>query len=126
MKDRIREIRKAKGLTQTAFGEKIGVRGNTITNYENGLRTPTDAVLLSICREFGVNELWLRTGEGEMFLKPTKNDQIAAMIADVLVGENEFKKKLIAALASFDESDWEKFEAVLDKVIQGMNEEKEE
>ena len=60
LKERIREIRKALKLTQVEFGEKIGVKGNTVTNYETGLRNPTDAVLLSICREFNVNEMWLR------------------------------------------------------------------
>ncbi len=66
MKNRIKQIRETYKLTQVKFGEKIGVKGNTITNYENGLRTPTDAVILSICREFNVNEDWLRTGEGTM------------------------------------------------------------
>ncbi len=69
MKNRIKKIRKEKGLTQVEFGEKIGVKGNTVTNYETGLRNPTDAVVLSICREFNVNEKWLRTGEGEMLLE---------------------------------------------------------
>ena len=68
MKDRIKQVRKSENLTQTLFGEKIGVKGNTITNYETGLRTPTDAVIKSICREFNVNEKWLRTGNGDMFL----------------------------------------------------------
>lgn len=67
LKNRIKKIRKDVGLTQVKFGERIGVKGNTITNYENGLRNPTDAVILSICREFNINEKWLRTGEGEMF-----------------------------------------------------------
>ena len=69
MKDRIKEVRKSAGMTQVEFGEKLGVKGNTVTNYETGLRTPTDAVVRSICREFNVNEEWLRTGTGEMFLR---------------------------------------------------------
>lgn len=67
MKDRIKKLRKLLKLTQTEFGQKIGVKGNTITNYETGLRTPSDAVLLSICREFRVNYFWLTEGKGEMF-----------------------------------------------------------
>lgn len=62
MKNRIKEIRKDNKLTQVEFGERIGVKGNTVTNYENGLRNPTDAVVLSICREFNINEHWLRDG----------------------------------------------------------------
>lgn len=67
MNERIKEIRKSKNMTQTEFGAKIGVKGNTITNYESGMRTPSDAVIVSICREFDINENWLRTGEGPMF-----------------------------------------------------------
>lgn len=67
MKDRIKSIRKDNNLTQTEFGERIGVKGNTITNYENGLRNPSDAILFSICREFNINEEWLRTGNGEKY-----------------------------------------------------------
>ena len=67
MKDRIKTLRKALHLNQSDFGAKVGVKGNTIGNYEIGLRNPSDAVIFSICREFDVNEQWLRTGEGEMF-----------------------------------------------------------
>lgn len=130
MKERLKNLRKELDMTQQELADKLGTARNNIAGYETGKRQPSDAVISLICKtEFSkgrVNELWLRTGEGTMFVEPTKNDQIAAMIADVLVGENEFKKKLIAALAAFDESDWEKFESVLDKIIQGMNEKKEE
>ena len=63
MKDRIKQVRKALHLNQTEFGLLVGVKGNTIANYEIGLRTPSEAVLFSICREFNVNNDWLRTGE---------------------------------------------------------------
>ena len=56
MKDRIKQIRKENKLTQVEFGERIGVKGNTVTGYETGLRNPTDAVLHSICREFFITE----------------------------------------------------------------------
>lgn len=67
MGDRIKQIRKQFSLTQVEFGKKIGLKGNTITCYEKGLRIPSDSVILSICREFNVNRQWLETGEGEMF-----------------------------------------------------------
>ena len=95
MKDRIKKIRKDKKLTQVEFGERIGVKGNTITNYENGLRNPTDAIILSICREFSVNENWLRTGTGDPYLQP--DDKLSSYLADIITGDDYFIKDLISA-----------------------------
>lgn len=101
MKERIRAIRKEKKLTQVEFGEKIGVKGNTITNYENGLRNPTDAVILSICREFNVNEEWLRYGTGEMYRK--KDTAFSELIAEIDYSDDEFLKNIITAYMGLDE-----------------------
>lgn len=64
---RIKELRKNLNLTQNDFGNRIGVKANTIGNYELLLRNPSNAVIHSICIEFNVNENWLKSGEGEMF-----------------------------------------------------------
>lgn len=94
MQDRIKDLRKKLKLTQVEFGERIGVKGNTITNYENGLRNPSDAVILSICREFGVNESWLRTGEGEPFVPtPTTEFDRLANKYDL----DDLEKKILSA-----------------------------
>lgn len=123
MKDRIKAIRKANELTQTEFGARIGVRGNTVTNYETGLRTPSDAVILSICREFDVNETWLRTGEGEMFIKKSRDDEIATFIGKALSEEAPtFKKRLISVLARLSEDEWVTLEAKLKEIV-GVTEE---
>lgn len=117
MKDRIKQIRKEAGLTQVEFGGKLGVKGNTVTGYETGLRNPTDAVILSICREFGVNEEWLRTGTGEMFVPETKDEQISKMLADVLKCEDsDFKKRLIVALSKMDDTGWNALEKFIDSI----------
>lgn len=78
MKTRLRELRKVLGLTQQKFGERIGVKANTIATYEIGRNNPIDAVISSICREFNVSETWLRTGEGDMFL-PAPEDELDAL-----------------------------------------------
>ena len=104
-------------LTQVEFGEKIGVKGNTVTNYETGLRNPTDAVVLSICREFGVNEEWLRTGKGEMFSKKKKEDEISYFFSSVTkLDENDFKKRLVSALAKLDQKGWDSLEKLVDDI----------
>lgn len=67
MKDRIKSIRHTLGLTQQKFADRLGVKGNTISQYESGRNAPVDSVISLICREFNVNEDWLRTGKGDMF-----------------------------------------------------------
>lgn len=120
MKSRIKKLRKSMGLTQTDFGERIGVKGNTITNYETGLRNPTDAVVLSICREFSVNEEWLRTGNGEMFLETKKDDLISKMLGDVIKSdETNFKRRLISALSKLDDAGWDSLEKLIDDISDG-------
>lgn len=93
MKERIKQVRKDFKLTQVEFGEKIGVKGNTITNYENGLRNPTDAVILSICREFSVNEHWLRTGEGEPYIKGS-DDELAELVGRLYKDKGSMRYKM--------------------------------
>ena len=80
MNERIKDIRKVLRLTQTAFAERIAVRQQTIAMIESGKSNPSDQLINSICREFRVNETWLRTGEGEMFIpSPTS---IVGKLAD--------------------------------------------
>lgn len=78
MKERIRKLRRMLDLTQQAFGERIGIKRNTVANYETGRNEPVDSVVALICREFNVNEGWLRTGEGEMF-NPEPSNELDAL-----------------------------------------------
>lgn len=120
MKDRIKQVRKEHKLTQVEFGEKIGVKGNTVTGYETGLRNPTDAVILSICREFNVNEEWLRTGKGEPTIKRTRRQEIGAFANEVMdLPDENIKKRLIEALVKLDERDWETIAKIADSLKEG-------
>jgi transcriptional regulator with XRE-family HTH domain len=107
MQDRIKEVRKHYKLTQTEFGERIGVKGNTVTGYETGLRTPSDAVIVSICREFNCNEIWLRTGEGDPFQEESRQEQIMRFATQTVNGSDEFKKAFVSMLAKMDADDWD-------------------
>lgn len=69
MNSRIKHLRRTLDLTQQEFAERIGSVQNTITGYESGRRNPSNAVITSICREFNVNENWLRYGTGPMFVE---------------------------------------------------------
>lgn len=87
MNERIKMIREYYKLTQDEFGKRIGSARNTIANYESGNRSPSNSVVLSICREFNVNEEWLRDGTGEMFRAEEENSIIAK--ATMLLGEKD-------------------------------------
>ena len=78
MHERIRKLRKSLDLTQEKFAERIGIKRNTIATYESGRNEPVDSVVALICREFHVNEDWLRYGTGEMF-SPEPEDELQAL-----------------------------------------------
>ena len=127
MNTRIKDLRKHLGLTQSEFGEKIGLKGNTITNYENNLRTPSDAVIYSICREFNVSERWLRTGEGEMFLELSRADEIAAYVGRVLKDESAFyQQKLLLFLSRLSPEMLAELEKVADEILETVKKEQKD
>ena len=74
--ERVKKVRKARQLTLEKFGEQIGLKKNTMSAIETGRNSLTEANVLSICREFGVNEVWLRTGEGDAYTKMPEDDLI--------------------------------------------------
>ena len=115
MNNRIKELRKSLGLSQTEFGARLGIKQTTVAGYETGGRSPIDAVVSLICREFNVSERWLRTGEGEMFVQLSRDEEIAAFVGSVLAGEEDnFKRRFIAMLSKLNESDWELLEKMID------------
>ena len=71
--DRIKKVRRDLNMTQAEFASRIGSVQNTVTGYESGRRNPSAPVIALICKEFNVNEEWLRNGEGEMF-NPAPSD----------------------------------------------------
>ena len=112
MNERIRTIRKTLGLTQGEFGEKIGVKANTITNYESGLRVPMDATIKAICNTYRVNEEWLRNGTGEMFVEMSHKEKTVKFMAEVamkngLDPEEGFTARLIDYLADMSVEEWQ-------------------
>nr|DAL77452.1 MAG TPA: helix-turn-helix domain protein [Caudoviricetes sp.] len=121
MKERLKKLRKTLDLTQQEFADKLKVPRNTIGGYEVGKSNPSDAAVNNICNIFNVNEDWLRTGNGEMFIELTRDEQIENFVGDVLKSEEDsFKKKFISMLSALDESDWE----VLQKMVELMQENK--
>ena len=120
MKDRIRALRKSKGMTQLEFANMLGMKQNTIATYEMGRAVPSDPTISNMVRAFNVNEVWLRTGTGEMFTPATRDEEIAQFAAQVIGEEGSFRSRLVSVLSRLDEDDW----AVLEKIASAMAEKK--
>ena len=108
MDERIKELRKALGLTQQEFSDRIGVKRNTIAQYESGRNEPLDAVIALICREFNVSEEWLRTGAGDMFQPKSRNEELFEFAAKVAEGDpGSIQAQLLAVMARLTDEQWE-------------------
>ena len=120
MTDRIKSLRKSLHLTQTEFGERLGVKGNTVTGYENGTRAPSDAIIMAICREFGVNEIWLRTGAGDMFRPEEESEELARNLKRLMNGRpDSLAQRAVRVLLRYepDGPEWQVLEKIYTDVL---------
>ena len=101
--ERVRELRKTLGLTLEKFGERLGVKKNAISAIENGRNSLTDQMTKAICREFGVDYIWLTTGEGEMFVDT--DDDFIERIDRIMAGEDEARKNLFKFMLELSDED---------------------
>ena len=101
--ERIKEIRKSLNLTLEKFGEKIGVTKTAISRIEKGERGCTEQMTKAICREFGVDYIWLTTGEGEMLVD--SDDDFIEKIDRIMAGENDARKNMIKTLVNASDDD---------------------
>lgn len=118
--ERIEILRKDLSMSRRVFGEKLGVSESVIVNIEyDRLKRPDqkESLYKLICKEFNVNEEWLRTGNGEMFIPLTRDQLITDFAADLIMEDNTFKKRLVEALAKLDESEWEVLEKLAESLI---------
>ena len=117
MNERIALVRKSLGLTQEKFAEQVGLSRNFMWMIESGTRVPSDRTISDICREFNVNETWLRTGEGEMFNQITRSEKIAAFLGDITENEgDDFKRRFVEMLAELEPEDWKLLERMTEKL----------
>lgn len=125
MNERIARVRKHAGLTQEEFGARIGnLSRNYIWMIEKGDRTPSDRTISDICREFNIDEDWLRTGKGNMLLQRSRDEELSAFFGDLLSGTPDFKRRLISVLSRLDETEWELLEKMAQKLVLEMQKEK--
>ena len=120
--ERIKILRKELDKTQQAFANAIGLKRNTIANYEIDQIQPSDRTIADICREFNVSETWLRTGEGEMFLDLGEDEELVQVLAAIQVSDDDMIKDLLISYWHLDEKE----KAAIRKLIDGMIERKKE
>lgn len=124
--ERIKEVRKALGLTLDKFGERVGMKKSSLSQVENCTNAVSGQLRTAVCREFHVREEWLRTGEGEMFEDRTPDQAIVDFAADLVnVEDDAFKKRLISALARMDDQTWEAFEKWINAFLEEFQNKKE-
>ena len=117
MNERIKSLRKYLNMTQDDFSKQIGLSRNSIAQVEIGTKTPSERTISDICREFDVNEEWLRNGTGEMLVQKSKDEQISEMLGEIQKsGEDTFKHRLVSALANLDEDGWNSLEKLIDSI----------
>ena len=95
MKERIKKIRKNAGMTQEEFAKILGTVQNTITGYETGRRNPSGSAIALICREFNINEEWLKTGQGEMYNYSDSDDEFKAAVEEIGVNDTNARQIIL-------------------------------
>lgn len=115
MNIRIAEVRKAVNLTQEKFAAQLGLSRNFLWMIEKGDRVPSDRTIADICREFNVNENWLRTGEGEMF--NPQDEKLAAFVGSLVADDSEpFKRRMVELLADLTPEEWKLLEKMAERL----------
>ncbi len=118
--ERVKEIRKSLGLTTEKFGEKLGIQRSAVSKIENGRCALTDANIKAICREFGVDYIWLTTGEGEMFVD--SDDDFIEKIDRIMAGEDDARKNIFKFMLSLNDDDIVALGRILDQMIEFFKE----
>ena len=117
--ERFRQLREAKGLTQEEFASGAHRTRSEIKNIEYGKTSPKEEVIFSVCSAYGVNENWLRTGEGEMLKPVSRDEELATFVGSVMHGESsDFRRRLVAVLSKLDEDEWLLLERMAKKLAE--------
>ena len=118
--ERIGLIIEEKKLKKVQFAADLHIDQSYVTQLINGRRNASGRLMNDICEKYNVNQQWLETGEGEMFIEMSRNEEISSFMADVQLSDDTFKRRIIAGLAALDEDDWKNLKAIIDKMTKKM------
>lgn len=117
---RISAVIHASGLTKTAFAGRLNISQSHISKITSGDSIPSDRTIVDICREFGVSEHWLRTGEGEMFVRLSREEEITKFAMSIVRNpDSEFQRRFISVLAQLTPEQWQLMEQMAHQLLGG-------
>ncbi|MEN3130346.1 helix-turn-helix domain-containing protein [Bacillus albus] len=114
LNERLKLIREYYKMSMNTFGEKIGMTSSNVSRMEKGQRVITDRTIKLVCNEFGIDENWLRTGEGEMFAKLDDDEKLMKFVANLVKNEDKNTQELFMTLYSLKD---EYFEIARDLIM---------
>ena len=116
---RIDFLIKSLGVTKTKFSESIHVSSQFISSLCSGAKQPSDRTIADICREYGVSETWLRTGEGEMRQKLTRNQEIAEFMGVVMHDPDDApRKRFVSIISKLSADEWQLLAEIAKKMAE--------
>ena len=126
MHTRISKVVEQSKLTKTAFANKLGISQPYLSQLCSGQKSPSDRTISDICREFGVDRVWLETGVGEPFRPVDRDEQIAAILTKAITGNESARDRLIRAFCQLPDEMFDQAEAILEEIINNLQKEKTE
>lgn len=125
MKDRITLVIKEKKITKTEFAKRLNISQAFVSQMCSGVARPSDRTISDICREFGVDRIWLETGAGEPFKPVDRNEQIAAVLSQAIAGNDTARDRLIRAFSQLPDEMFDQAEKILEGIVANLQKEKE-
>lgn len=119
MSERIKELISVLQIKKVEFAKRLNLSQPFVSELCSGKTNPSDRTISDICREFSVNEAWLRTGEGEMFHQQSRDEEMAALMGQLLADRPEsFRRRLISVLLRFDPNgpEWQVLEDIYEAI----------
>ena len=116
MKERILFIISEKRISKTEFAKSIKVSQGFVSQLCSGVSSPSDRTIELICQQYGCDEVWLRTGEGEPFRQETRQEAIMRFAVQTVKGSDEFRKAFVAMMAKLDPEDWQNLARIFEKL----------
>ena len=108
--DRINQLLKELDIKQTDVARRLKISNASVSNICSGKTRPSGQTVTMLCREFGVNDNWLTTGEGSMFISHPRREEVSTFLNNILHDENDFKFRFIQALSRLENDDWARLE----------------